>query len=1038
MTSGWPTRLLLLEAPTRAALQQRLAELHRRLPDPAALAAQLPLRPTPGSCRAALVVADQAALGQRLEQALQLLASARPLRVHLPGMHLADPPLAPPARLAVVFPGDGSPYLGMTKDLAAAFPEVRQWYSRADEVAIEFGRPTTTSVVFPGELRGARERQRAEHRLRRLENSGAAVLACNQGLYELLLTFGVRPHALIGHSLGDWSALGASGITKVETFLRSAEQALLLPGHVTNAGARMGFAIATREEVAEAIAEVGGEVYIAMHNSPRRVVLAGAKEPVRRTMTLLAQRGVPTYRLPFVRAAHTPLSEAICAPLREAFATWGGALPDVEIWSCTTAQRYPRDLAEIRRLAVANIVQPVEFAATIERAYASGLRLFIECGAGGQLCDCISDLLGTQPHVAVPLDQRQQHGVTLLQNALAALATEGLAVDLTRFQERLTASAAIHTPARSDAATAAVQRFLDDSAALFAQHQATVQQAVAAGQRATSQFLTAQHALATAWLGQREAAAGASGESRLSGFVDEVCERGPDLVRVRCRLDAARQPYLRDHCLGGFAPPVDGALGPLPVVPLTVSIELMAEAAALLFAGQQLVAVTEVVARRPVAAEEFDEVEMVAERTTATTAQVRLCGLLDVPVVLAEGSFEFGQRATPPADPGWRPSDARPPQLTAPELYQQRIMFHGPCFQGVCGLEAVSAAGIVGRLRSLPREMLLGRPLETVLDPALLDAMGQLFGYWPYEQLAENLVVFPTHLGRLEVYRVPQPGDEVEAQVQVTDLSLKRLTGDISLVRDGQVWLRASGWRFWRFNWPLATVRATRHPERAWSSVTLREACGIDLPGAVLWQPKPLELLAFLIRATFSAREHDRYLALPEANRRREHYFLGRVCAKEAIRRWAGDLDLPPAALTIADQESGPPLVEGPGVALLPERPRVSIAHSGGCIAAVASTVPVGLDVERIVARDESFLDLSFSAAERARLGDPTQVTLAWCAKEAAAKAVGSGLTDPRAWQVGPLGETTMVVSPDGQTWAVRLATAQGYALAVAGGGVVG
>jgi phosphopantetheine--protein transferase-like protein len=115
-------------------------------------------------------------------------------------------------------------------------------------------------------------------------------------------------------------------------------------------------------------------------------------------------------------------------------------------------------------------------------------------------------------------------------------------------------------------------------------------------------------------------------------------------------------------------------------------------------------------------------------------------------------------------------------------------------------------------------------------------------------------------------------------------------------------------------------------------------------------------------------------------------------------------IELYPADVEVVSDGNGRPRVRGAWAADVPVVPAVSLAHSGTVGVAIAGGAGpddrIGIDVERIRPRDEGFLELAFSAQERARLDTRDEsarwewATRFWCAKEAVGKAVGHGLVD--------------------------------------------
>jgi phosphopantetheinyl transferase len=151
-----------------------------------------------------------------------------------------------------------------------------------------------------------------------------------------------------------------------------------------------------------------------------------------------------------------------------------------------------------------------------------------------------------------------------------------------------------------------------------------------------------------------------------------------------------------------------------------------------------------------------------------------------------------------------------------------------------------------------------------------------------------------------------------------------------------------------------------------------------------------------MMRRYLNAGERVAYEALnPRAQR---HSLLGRVAVKDAVRHRAWDRGhgpIFPGELSVTNDAEGRPRVDGPGA----DGVSISLAHTEAAgVAIVGSGEPVGIDVEAIAPRPESFESTVLTADERSLLGAllaedrERWLTAAWCAKEAAAKAAGTGL----------------------------------------------
>ncbi|MEU9252034.1 4'-phosphopantetheinyl transferase superfamily protein [Streptomyces sp. NPDC048270] len=478
----------------------------------------------------------------------------------------------------------------------------------------------------------------------------------------------------------------------------------------------------------------------------------------------------------------------------------------------------------------------------------------------------------------------------------------------------------------------------------------------------------------------------------------------------RLRLSLAALPYVRDHCVylqpDGWPEDSDR----FPVVPMTTMLELAAEAA-LRHAppGLRVVGYEDVRALRWLAVEPAVDVEVAVRGDGPGRARVTLGAYASVVVLLGE---RYGR---PPAPDTTPLRDPRPAPVSAEALYRDRWMFHGPRFAAVHEVRTVASDGIEGVLRALP-------------DPgALLDAAGQLFGHWMQLRLPVDRLVFPATVDRIRFCGpAPAPQDLVAATARIREVRDTTVRGDLELRRSGgEVWARIEGWTYRRFG----------ADERVWPMKFTPEVCGIGEPRPEGWclarrrwtDPASQELV---MRRYLGAAERTAYERL--SPRARAPWLLGRIAAKDALRQllWDGGAGpVFPAEVPIGNDPAGRPLAEGP----LTRGLRLSIAHKDRIAVALAHPgSAVGIDVEQVSADPDALVRIALGPQE-VRLAErlaacegtglPAALTAVWCAKEAAAKAEGSGLGGrPRDWRVSedPDSGALLVRSPDGHPYPVR------------------
>ena len=427
----WPSEAILIAAEDRTGLVDRVNGLVARFRgrgdvDLKDLAYTLAHEAT-GPARLGLVVESVDDLIARLDAVVPRLAdpSCRSIR-DVRGTYFWGEPPGVEGGLAFLFPGEGSQYPGMLADLCPHFPEVRALFDASDRLARESGAIAPPSATLFGGSGGEA----------RLWESGTAVnlvLSSQWALYQLLIKLGLQPSAVVGHSSGEFLALAAAGSIRVDRGLEERFNGLAavfvrLDAAGDIAPARLVGVAAGRERVEAAIGEHAGTVSVAVDNCPHQVVLAGPAEEVEAVVARLRARGAMTEDLPFARPYHTPAFAPMLGPVRDFFAALDVSAPTTPLYSCCSAARMPADVAEVRRLAVAQWTHTVEFRRTVEAMHADGARIFVDVGARGNLAAFVEDTLRGKPAFAVAANLPRRSGLTQLNHLVASLFAQGVAL----------------------------------------------------------------------------------------------------------------------------------------------------------------------------------------------------------------------------------------------------------------------------------------------------------------------------------------------------------------------------------------------------------------------------------------------------------------------------------------------------------------------------------------------------------------------------------------------------------------------------------
>jgi [acyl-carrier-protein] S-malonyltransferase len=291
--------------------------------------------------------------------------------------------------IAFLFPGQGSQKVGMGKALSDAFPEARAVYDEAD-AALGF---SLSRLCFEGPV----------DELTLTANAQPAILATSiAALRVLTKETGLRPGAVAGHSLGEYSALVAAGAMRLADAVRVVNlrgkfmQEAVAPG----AGAMAAILNLDRASVEAACADAAREtsevVSPANHNGGGQIVIAGAKGAVDRAVALVKERGGKAIPL----KVSAPFHCALMKPAADRLAVELGRIelmaPSVPV--VTNVEAAPnQDPAHLKKLLVEQVTAPVRWEESVQKIVGLGAQRAIEVGAGNVLAGLVKRIAPELP-----------------------------------------------------------------------------------------------------------------------------------------------------------------------------------------------------------------------------------------------------------------------------------------------------------------------------------------------------------------------------------------------------------------------------------------------------------------------------------------------------------------------------------------------------------------------------------------------------------------------------------------------------------------
>jgi acyl transferase domain-containing protein len=1018
--------------------------------------------------RCAIVAKDVGDLIQKLESARLSLTSRWPNATRgQKGVYVTEQPLAMEGKVGFVFPGEGSQYVGMLSDLCLQFDEVRECFDRSDRVfELNQCEIRPSQLLFPPTHASLSPDVKVEERLWQMDVAAEAVFTADHALFGLVSHLKIFPDAVVGHSSGEFAALLASGALVLkdpdDLVVHSAKlnQLFTSLAHQVPTSSLATVGCADPSWIRDAISEAAGTIQIALDNCPHQVVLSGPQEAITAACRRLQTQGAICSFLPFSRGYHTLHFAPVADQLARFFEMLEITIPRVPLYSCKTARAFPTDPAAIRSLACDQWSAPVRFREVIETMYNDGVRIFVEVGPKANLTAFIRDILEKRHHIAVPLNTVRNSGLTQLNNALGMLAAHGVQMRLEylyshrtkrrRSLDEITSVKSKKCPSEHDVQLSGelprlklppeytIQHRFDPLIASSGPRSKTPIESVLLSPqpgRVSERFrVLKQH------FGNLEKIVSTE-ENVMRAFLSErrPQQSRPLNVRVTNEYDRARKLpfpitiehlrpqrelqgssnlsleediFLLDHVIGRS--PHRNGLNPggLPVLPLTISLEIMAEAATLLASKKHLVRIQNVRAHRwievPNKTRSFAISASCSSDSTEDRVEVVIRELSDAALEkqdsLIEGVVVFGDAY--PSPPQSRPSRGKEIRFRhGPEEYYQ-IMFHGPLFRTVVSVDRLEDTGAEATLQiPTTHHVFRSHSGEGMLtSPILLDGAGQVIGFWAWDRFEEGFTVFPVGFESMELFGpLPTNSDRIKCHAEIRTLNDGQVSSDLRLCApDGAVLTKISGWKDKRlFDWSRPFARFVLSPTER----TFTRSCpgivsglcggaemvcrGVFERGTGIWS-------RILARLILNVAEQEFWMGLRGPEKYRRQWLLGRMAAKDAVRTYAAEklnLHLNLSDIEIDAPSDGHPCITN-SLQSAGLRVRLAIAQGSDCaIAAVADEGKCrGLSIEIDDRPSLSELESDLDTADSCLVHDlPVLERTQWarrihCAKRALAK----------------------------------------------------
>ena len=270
-------------------------------------------------------------------------------------------------KIAFMFSGQGAQFIGMGKDLYENVTEVKTFFDKAEKV-----RPGTLELMFNGN----------DEDLKKTENTQPCMYLADLAAAKAVESFGVKPDAVAGFSLGEISALAYSGAySDVDGFSLVCKRGEAM-GKAANANpASMAAVIKLPNEKVEELCDKVG-AYPVNYNSPGQLVVSGCKEALDELAVLVKAEKGRVLPLKVSGGFHSPFMDIAAEEFGEVLADFDLKTPSLTTYSTFTAKTYE---TEVKEFLKNQINHPVKWETIVRDMVENGFDTFIETGCGSTL-----------------------------------------------------------------------------------------------------------------------------------------------------------------------------------------------------------------------------------------------------------------------------------------------------------------------------------------------------------------------------------------------------------------------------------------------------------------------------------------------------------------------------------------------------------------------------------------------------------------------------------------------------------------------------